>query len=55
MDRVIRVTDCLNCPYVLYFSDDHYRCGNVSGTKLLNIDEVGIPDWCPLEKEEGIM
>ncbi len=56
MARIIRVSNCEECPYheklytVEFHAEDVYICA-LADVKSVVLDKTVIPDFCPLEKQ----
>lgn len=50
--RIIRITECYQCPHsrASTVRPQVFFCAH--GLKLSECPPTGIPDWCPLEKLE---
>jgi len=53
MSKVVRVDECLDCPFVLpTFGSGECAayCKQKAGKAILSLETI--PEWCPLEKEK---
>ncbi len=54
MTRIIRIESCAECPHRLLISSGWLCLAGKNMPARKDWDELKtIPDWCPLEKEEG--